>query len=143
MHLTRIVASTLLAVTVFGAGHAIAQDTSGTLSLELNTVKDTGSACRLTFVASNSTGTDIDQAVFETVIFDTSGSVALLSLFDFRELPADRPRVRQFDVPNISCDTLGQALINGANTCTVEGKASEVCSSSLTLNSRISVDLIG
>ena len=143
MNLSRTIASTLLVATVFDAGTTLAQDTSGTLSLELNTVKDTGTACRLTFVASNDTGTDIDQAVFETVIFDTSGSVALLSLFDFRELPADRPRVRQFDVPNISCDTLGQALINGANTCTVEGRASDICSGSLTLNSRISVELIG
>ncbi len=143
MHLNRIATGIMLVGALTFPAMGQAEETASALHLELNTVKDTGSACRLTFVANNRTGTSIEQAVFETVIFDTSGSVALLSLFDFRELPSDRPRVRQFDVPNISCDTLGQALINGANTCTVSGAASNLCNSSLSLSSRIAVELIG
>lgn len=119
------------------------EQSSPELHLELNTISDTGSACRLTFVAHNRTSAEIEQAVFETVIFDNSGSVISLSLFDFRALPLDRPRVRQFDVPGLACDTLGQALINGANTCTVEGAESAICDRSLSLSSRITVELLG
>lgn len=113
------------------------------LHLELNTVQDVNGACRLTFMARNETGSAIDQAVFETVIFDSSGGVVSLALFDFRELPADRPRVRQFDLPGMSCDTVGQALINGANTCVVNGADSELCDAALSLGSRLEVELLG
>ncbi|MEY8838291.1 hypothetical protein AB9K41_04520 [Cribrihabitans sp. XS_ASV171] len=113
------------------------------IHLELNTVQDTGTACRLTFVAHNRIGEEIEKAVFETVIFDTSGSVMLLSLFDFRDLPTGTPRVRQFDVPGTTCDALGKVLINGANTCSVGGAESDACGSSLNVESRIDVELLG
>ncbi|WP_157973611.1 hypothetical protein [Tropicimonas sp. IMCC34043] len=120
-----------------------AEDAPRQLSLELNGVQDVGGACRLTFLAQNRTGTAIDKAVFETVIFDTSGGVMRLSLFDFRELPVDRPRVRQFDLPEIPCDTIGNALINGANSCVIDGAESRVCDTELSLGSRIAVELLG
>lgn len=121
-----------------------AEDTgSSVLHLELNTVQDAGTACRLTFVAQNQIGQDIDRAVFETVIFDSSGSVLLLSLFDFRDLPLGTPRVRQFDVPGTTCSTLGRVLINGANKCTVGESESGACASSLSVTSRIDLELLG
>jgi hypothetical protein len=120
-----------------------AGDAPSRLSLELNAVQDVGGSCRLTFLARNGTGVAIDQAVFETVIFDKSGGVVSLSLFDFRDLPADRPRVRQFELPGMACENVGQALINGANSCVVDGAESRVCDESLLLGSRISVELLG
>lgn len=123
---------------------AAAEDAmSSGIHLELNTFQDTGGACRLTFVAQNQIGEDIEQAVFETVIFDSSGSVLLLSLFDFRELPMGTPRVRQFDVPATTCGALGRVLINGANTCSVDGAESDACKSALSVSSRIDVELLG
>ena len=113
------------------------------LTIELNTLQDVGAACRLTFVVENQTGTGIETASFETVIFDQSGAVHSLSLFNFRDLPADRPRVRQFDLPGIGCDAVGKALINGANSCVVDGSDSPVCHDALTLSSRTDVELIG
>lgn len=119
------------------------QDAPSRLFLELNAVQDVGGACRLTFLARNETGGAIEKAVFETVIFDRSGGVVSLSLFDFRDLPTDRPRVRQFDLPGRACDTVGQALINGANTCIVDGTQSAVCDDALSLSSRLEVELLG
>jgi hypothetical protein len=137
-----------LALVAAGALPAMASaqspgNASSRLVLELNTLQDTGTACRLTFLARNETGATIDQAVFETVIFDTSGGVVSLSLFDFRDLPADRPRVRQFDVPGIACGSVGKALINGASTCLVEGTESMVCQDALSLESRLAVEFLG
>ncbi len=128
------------------SGAAMAESTSegsSELFLELNDVQDVGGACRLTFLARNETGSAIDGAVFETVIFDADGGVVSLSLFDFRDLPAGRPRVRQFDLPGMACSEIGQALINGANSCVVDGAESGVCDKALSLGSRISVELLG
>jgi len=125
-------------------GWAVADEAGASgIHLELNTVQDTGSACRLTFVAQNQIGQDIEQAVFETVIFDSGGGVLLLSLFDFRDLPSGTPRVRQFDVPGRGCDALGRVLINGANTCTAGGGEIDACSSALSVSSRIDLELLG
>lgn len=139
-----------LALAVLFAGSvpvvALAQSTEDApsrLFLELNAVQDVAEACRLTFLVRNETGQSIDQAVFETVIFDKSGGVVSLSLFDFRDLPADRPRVRQFELPKMACGTLGQALINGASTCVVDGAESGVCDEALSLSSRLAVELLG
>jgi hypothetical protein len=120
-----------------------AEEPQPQLYLELNRVRDVGDACRLTFLARNETGSAIDQAVFETVIFDLSGGVISLSLFDFRDLPADRMRVREFEVPQMPCGTVGKVLINGANTCVIDGSGSEVCDTALSLGSRVSVELLG
>ncbi|MEP2716023.1 hypothetical protein [Pseudophaeobacter sp.] len=111
--------------------------------MELNEAQDVGGACRLTFLVRNGTGQSIDKGVFETVIFDKSGGVVSLSLFDFRALPADRPRVRQFELPNRTCDSVGQVLINGANSCLVNGTESDICDGALSLGSRLSVELLG
>lgn len=119
------------------------QTASSRLHLELNNLQDIEGTCRLSFLVTNGSGVAIDQAVFETVVFDTSGGVASLSLFDFRDLPADKARVRQFDLPGIACAGIGKALINGASTCVVEGVESAICKEALSLSSRLSVELLG
>jgi hypothetical protein len=113
------------------------------LSVELNAVQDVGEACRLSFLVENLTATTIDEAIFETVIFDTAGGVVTLSLFDFRDLPVGRPRVRQFDLSGMACDALGRALINGSSSCIVNGAESGVCQEALLLSSRVDVELLG
>lgn len=118
-------------------------DNAPRLLVELNTLGDVDAACRLTFVARNATGTTIERAVFEAVIFDKSDGVASLSLFDFRDLPANKLRVRQFDVTDIACDSIGQVLVNGASSCLVDGVDSAICDSALVVGSRISVELLG
>ncbi|SDG53972.1 hypothetical protein SAMN04488245_103185 [Alloyangia pacifica] len=122
-----------------------AQDTgaAGTLSLELNTTKSVESGCQLSFLIQNGHDTDIDAAVYETVLLDTEGQVDRLTLFDFGALPAGRPRVRQFVVPGTGCDGLGQILINGANRCEAGGAESDLCTKGLELKSRSDVEVIG
>jgi hypothetical protein len=138
----RLIAIALLAAPTIA--HAQSAETVPLrLALELNAVQDVEGACRFTFVAKNDTGATIDKAIFETVIFDTSGSVVRLSLFDFRKLPKGRPRVRQFDVPEMTCDSIAQTLINGTNTCIVNGAESDICGDGLMLSSRITVKLLG
>ncbi|MBE9637952.1 hypothetical protein IQ782_13945 [Salipiger pacificus] len=122
-----------------------AQETgaAGVLSLELNATKSVESGCQLSFLIRNGHDTDIDAAVYETVLLNTEGQVDRLTLFDFGSLPAGRPRVRQFVVPGTGCDGLGQILINGANRCEAGGAESDLCTKGLELKSRSDVEVIG
>lgn len=127
-------------------GAALAQDTdtppkSG-VQIELNALQDQAGACRLSFVAQNAGTTDIEEAVYETVLFDRAGQVMMLTLFDFRDLPSERPRVRQFDLSDVACEDLGRVLINGASQCQ-SGGGSTLCTEGLLLSSRIDVELLG
>ncbi|MEM6376292.1 MAG: hypothetical protein AAF686_08620 [Pseudomonadota bacterium] len=127
-------------------GIAPAQETAPdipVLYLELNALSDVDQACRLSFVARNETDRGIEKAVFETVIFDANGGVARLSLFDFRDLPLGRPRVRQFDLADISCAEVGRVLINGASNCIADGETVDLCDRALSVASRLDVELIG
>lgn len=127
----------------FAAQAQSADETPARLHVELNRIEDVEGACRLTFVAQNGTGTAIDNASFETVVFDTSGGVVTLALYNFRELPTGVLRVRQFLVRDVTCDQVGRTLINGVNSCVVGGSESEICSEALTLSSRTDVELLG
>lgn len=118
-------------------------DLTGKISVELNAVQTTQSACTLTFVITNGLDTQIDRAVYETVLFDVSGQVNRLTLFDFGSLPPTRPRVRQFAVPVLACDQLGRVLFNGANTCEGEGVAEGDCSTKLMPSTRTAIEVIG
>ena len=125
------------------AGPLLAQDTKPAIAVQLNAAETVDQACRLTFVVRNSHTAAIDQLVYETVLFTDTGQVASMTLFDFGMVPVGRPRVRQFDVGDLTCDGLGQVLINGAQTCTVGGTAQGICDSSLTVSSRLSVEILG
>lgn len=126
------------------AAPALAQEDLGAaLSVELNALDTVEGACRMSFLIQNGHESEITQAVFEAVLFDTEGRVDRLTLFDFGSLPAARPRVRQFVVPDMACDGLGQVLFNGAQTCSGEGLAEDACEAGLVLTSRTDVELLG
>lgn len=113
------------------------------IAMELNAVDLLGEACRITFVVTNQTATPVDKAIYETVLFSKDGQVLMLTLFDFGTLPATVPRVRQFQVSDTACNRIGTVLINGANTCTVDGKDAAVCTVGFSTSSRIDIKLRG
>jgi hypothetical protein len=118
---------------------AVAQDSDAPrLSVELNRIDPLDGACRLTFLAENALGADLDALALETVLIDGDGQVERLTLFDFGALPDGVPRVRQFDIPGLDCARLGQVLINGVAECAhAQGCAP------LQLISRTDVEVIG
>ncbi|MEL7280021.1 MAG: hypothetical protein AAFY35_07465 [Pseudomonadota bacterium] len=113
------------------------------VSIELNAVKEGESSCALTFMIINGHDSAIEKAVYETVLFDSSGQVDRLTLFDFGTLPPGRPRVRQFSVGGMTCANLGQILINGTHTCDAADLAEGACDKDLQLNSRTEIEVIG
>jgi len=128
-----------LACLVAAAPAPAQEETAPRLSLELNRVDALDGACRLTFMAENGLGADLDALSLETVLIDTEGRVERLTLFDFGALPAGIPRVRQFDIEGLACDSLGRVLINGVSDCGgVEG-----CGDALEFGTRTDVEVIG
>ena len=139
----RVVLLTLLPI--LGAGTVSAEETSqpGGVSIELSTAEARGQNCLLSFVAENSYDTDIDGAVYETVLFGAEGQVALLTLLDFAELPAGRPRVRQFQFNDMACDQISRILINGVQQCETQSGMADACMTGLQLKSRLETEVIG
>lgn len=123
--------------------HAQETDLTGKISVELNAVQTNDTSCTLTFLIINGLTAPIDKAVYETVLFDKNGQVNRLTLFDFGALPPARPRVRQFAVPQLTCDQLGRVLFNGANICEGDGLAEGICTTGFVPSSRTKVEVLG
>lgn len=138
------VLSACLLVAVTGSALAETPATSTPLlSIELNTLDQQDSACRMIFLVENSLGADLESAVFETVLFKTDGSVDRLTLFDFQSLPQGRPRVRQFDIPGTGCEAIGRVLINDVHACKGAGIVDADCIKGLKLSTKTSVEVLG
>lgn len=124
-----------------------AENPGGRLSLELNALADVAGGCQLSFLVTNGTPADLAAVVFEAVLIDTQGRVDRLTLFDLGALPAGRPRVRQFLLPDTGCAGLGTILINGASRCEIAGAAADAavatCTRALELSTRTDVGMIG
>jgi hypothetical protein len=110
------------------------------LDIELNALEAQEGACRLIFVAENATGADLASLILEAVLFDRDGRVATMTLLDFRELPADRMRVRPFDMAGVDCAALDRLLINEVAAC--EAETPMDCSAALTVRSRLDIELL-
>jgi len=113
------------------------------LSIDLNALEQVDQACRLVFVATNATGTSIDEMALETVLFNTAGTVDRFALFDFKALPDRKTRVRQFDLPDTQCRDIGRVLINGAASCKGQSLKGTECMDNLDLKSSSKTEIVG
>ena len=100
------------------------------VKIELNGVETRDAACRMVFTAQSPMG--VDKLVLETALFDSSGGVSLLTLFDFKDLPEGSLRVKQFDIPGRPCESLSRVLFNGVDSCEGPG-----CAEGLAATSRV------
>lgn len=144
MKLVRLLPLTVL--TALSSGSAIwAQDagTSGNLSIEINDLTPSEKGCKLTFVAANGLPQSLSKASFEFVLFDEKGLVERMAVLDFRDLPAGKTKVRQFDLPGTKCEAVKSLLINDAPVCTGDGVAKDACMKALKTGSKSPVELKG
>ncbi|QLL63833.1 hypothetical protein [Sinorhizobium mexicanum] len=124
---------------------AIAQEVaaSGGLAIELNEVAPSEKGCKLTFVAGNALPQSLAKVSFEFVLFDQQGLVERMAVLDFRDLPAGKTKVRQFDLPGTKCESVKSLLINDAPACVGEGVDKNACMTGLKTGSRSAVELKG
>ncbi|MBO0344603.1 hypothetical protein [Roseibium limicola] len=121
-----------------------AQEEAG-LSLELNRAAQTKTGCMLTFVATNKAKASLNGVAYELVLFNKDGLVEQMTAFDFGALPNGKTVVRQFELPNRQCESLGQILINGASRCDVadpQPGLEDICISALQPKTRADIDFL-
>lgn len=127
LELKKLAATVCVAVTMATAAPVFAQQAEPVLDVQLNALDQVDKACRMTFVVTNGLGASIGKAVFEIALFGKAGLVERLMVLDFRDLPRNRTRVRQFDVGAMECGALGRVLINDVAECTGEGVDKLAC----------------
>jgi hypothetical protein len=130
-------------VAIAGVAQAFAQDVAAASSLdvELNGLAPSQKGCMMTFVALNKLGTPINKVSFELAFFNDKNAVDRITVLDFRDLPQGKKRVRQFDMPNVKCDSVTRVLINDTPVC--DGPATGECMKGLVTRSQVSVPFEG
>ncbi|AHG46537.1 hypothetical protein RLEG12_26340 [Rhizobium leguminosarum bv. trifolii CB782] len=121
---------------------AQAQDAaSAKLDVELNALAPSQKGCMMTFVAENDLQAPINKISFELAFFNDKNAVDRITVLDFRDLPQGKKRVRQFDMPNVKCESVTRILINDTPVC--DGPAAGECMKGLVTRSQISVPFEG
>ncbi|WPE21024.1 hypothetical protein [Shinella zoogloeoides] len=138
---TLLLSSMLAAAAVSGA--AAQEAAPKGLDVELNALAASQKGCLFTFVAANGFQQNVSKVSFEFVIFNDKGTVERLALLDFRDLPAGKSKVRQFDVPGIKCEGVKNLLINDAPVCEGEGLDKARCMDGIVTRSKASAGLEG
>ncbi|WP_176218681.1 hypothetical protein [Rhizobium rhizosphaerae] len=130
------------------AGAGLAQEAGNSpavkgLTVELNGLNPSDKGCKLTFTAESGLKQDIDKLSFEFVLFNGQGLVERMAVLDFRDLPAGKTKVRQFDLAGTRCEALGSLLINDAPVCQGADLAREACMGGLRTGSKAPIALKG
>ena len=144
MTVRTILLSTMLSAVALTNAAAQEAATAGKgLEIELNALASSQKGCLFTFVAANGLAQNVTKVSFEFVIFNDKGTVERLALLDFRDLPAGKSKVRQFDVPDIKCETVKNLLINDATVCEGEGIEKGRCMDGIVTRTKTTAGLQG
>jgi len=110
-----------------GAVSAQSNAAGGSFMLELNNAQTEGQGCRLTYVATNESGMDIEEIGYEVAVFDTEGVVDRLLILEFGRLADGRTKVVQFDLTEAGCEGISRLLVNGVAACTAADGSEPDC----------------
>ncbi|WP_075221403.1 hypothetical protein [Acuticoccus yangtzensis] len=135
---TRLAASFIVAAML--AGPAWAETAAPTpaapnLGLSLNSLQTEGSACRVTFVATNAMGVEVDDLGIEVAIFRKGGALERLMRLNLGHFLDGKTRVRQFDLAGTDCTAVEAILINDVTACDGDGLDPLVCLRAITATS--------
>lgn len=106
----------------------VAQDAApASLDLELNALQPAEAGCRVTFLATNRLGGQLDRAAVELALFDTAGTIDRIVTLDFKDLSDGKTKVLQFELAGLQCDGLGRLLVNDVSACEGTISPATVC----------------
>jgi hypothetical protein len=125
----------------FAQEAAPAAASAGKLNVELNALAPSQKGCMMTFVAENDLASAINKISFELAFFNEKNTVDRITVLDFRDLPVGKKRVRQFDMPNVKCESVSRIIINDTPVC--DGPGAGECMKGLVTRSQISVPFEG
>lgn len=137
-------AALLLAVAWLAPALALAEPAAdaakpaATLDVELNKLEPQPAACRAYVVFHNKSARAYTALRLDLIFFGTDGVVARRLAVDVGALAARKTAVRLFDLDGLSCDGIGQILLNDIPVCDGAQDAAGGCLSGVAVSSRVS-----
>ncbi len=106
------------------------------LLIELNSQKQVGTSCQVSFLMKNDLGQEIKQFTFEIVIFDENQQVVKLLVLNSGELIKGKTRVKRYGLKNVNCEKVSRYLVNDIKQCDAKGFTPKLCLQSLELTNK-------
>lgn len=106
------------------------------IGLELNKLESIEGGCRAYVVFRNPTEVEYDAFNLELLVFGTGGVIEKRLAVPVSPLRANKTTVNLFDMTAVSCDDVGEVLLNGFFECTSGGQPVEACVDRVELSSK-------
>ncbi|MBE1283398.1 MAG: hypothetical protein GJ676_08790 [Rhodobacteraceae bacterium] len=120
----------------------LAQDSQGSMSLELNKATATTSGgCQLVFLGHNGMSEDFEEVTWRLAVFGADGVFRNLLALPLNALSPGKRRVVQFSLP-YACEDLSDIIVNEVASCKIAGSEEdlgEACLTGLTVSSRTEI----
>jgi len=114
----------------------------GGITVELNKLQPVKDACRAFLVTQNLTDTQFDSLQLDVVMFDDNGIVAKRLVVDIAPLSPGKTSLKVFDIDGLSCDKIGQLLLNNVVKCQDANGPRQDCLSLVRVSSRADIAFI-
>lgn len=132
--------STALLGLVLFCSSVVAQEAApASLALELNALQPADAGCRVTFLATNHLGGQLDRAAVELALFDTAGTIDRIVTLDFKDLSDGKTKVLQFELAGLQCDGVGRLLVNDVSACEGAITPATLCLDALETSTRLDI----
>lgn len=143
----------MMAVAAMAAGPAGAQG-SGSSSpetgaegdavvlAELNKVETVESGCRSFFLFRNGTDTTLTGFEMSLAVLDRTGIIDRLLTIDAAPLPSRRTTLKLFDIPEMTCEDIGELILHDIATCAADDGRPLDCFDRLRLSSRAPIAFV-
>ncbi len=132
----RLFYTCLIGALTLAPAHAQQTPPPAALTLELNALQASDTACRVSFLATNGLGGTIDRAAVEVAFFTTDGAIDRIVTLDFKGLTQGKTKVLQFELADLPCTGIGRLLINDITACEGQAIAATACLAGLVTTSR-------
>ena len=120
---------------------ARAQQTSDSVSLELNKLEDKEKGCTASFVIQNSLPEKFESLRVSMYMFRIDGIIDRSWNLELGPLLANKLQIKEFVMKDTRCDDVGSFLINTINECRTDAGPVEDCLARLKVSSRSTVEI--
>ncbi len=124
------------------ANPALAQSEDKMLSIELNKLETFEGGCRSFFLFRNRTDLTLSSFEMSLAILDQNGVIDRLLTIDAAPLPAVRTVLKIFEIPDITCDNVGEMILHDIAACATASNTTIDCFDVIELSSRAAAALV-
>lgn len=129
-----------IALLTVWAGPASAQ--AERLIVELNKFEAIDNGCRTFFLFRNQTVNAFQGFEMSLAILNDEGIIERLLTVDASPLPAERTTLKLFEIPETTCESVGEILLHEISRCETDQGGQMDCFDIVDLSSRTSAPLV-